>query len=86
MSNSANAEERRTEIALFRYTLILPLVREPSAQARQQMRQNLAAVVYDLPHSQRQRVSVTTCQFTGYNAPVSNSNSTPVNNGNSAPG
>lgn len=60
MSNSANAEERRTEIALFRYTLILPLVREPSTRARQQMRRNLAAVVYDLPHSERQRISVTT--------------------------
>jgi transposase InsO family protein len=55
-----NDEERRTEIALFRYTLILPLVREPSAQARQQMRRNLAAVVYDLPHTTRRRVSVTT--------------------------
>ena len=53
MSHSRNDEERRTEIALFRYTLILPLVREPSTQARQQMRQNLAVVVYDLPHSQR---------------------------------
>jgi len=55
-----NDEERRTEIALFRYTLILPLVREPSAQARQQMRRNLAAVVYDLPHSTRRKISVTT--------------------------
>lgn len=60
MSNSAQAEERRTEIALFRYTLILPLVREPSAQARQQMRRNLAAVVYDLPHTPRRKISVST--------------------------
>jgi putative transposase len=60
MSDQLTAEERRTEIALFRYTLILPLLREPSARARQQMRRNLAAVVYDLPHSNRQRISVTT--------------------------
>jgi transposase InsO family protein len=60
MSSSADAEERRTEVALFRYTLILPVLREPSARARQQMRRNLAAVVYDLPHSDRQRVSVAT--------------------------
>ena len=60
MSNSRKAEERRTEIALFRYTLILPLLREPSARARQQMRRNLAAVIHDLPHSNRQRLSVTT--------------------------
>jgi transposase InsO family protein len=60
MSNSADPEERRTEIALFRYTLILPIVREPSAPARQQMRRNLAAVIYDLPHSDRRQVSVAT--------------------------
>jgi transposase InsO family protein len=60
MSDQLTAEERRTEIALFRYTLILPVLREPSARARQQMRRNLAAVVYDLPHSNRQRISVTT--------------------------
>lgn len=60
MSNSPNPQERRTEIALFRYTLILPLLREPSARARQQMRRNIAAVLYDLPHSDRQRVSVST--------------------------
>jgi putative transposase len=60
MSNSADPEERRTEIALFRYTLILPILREPSAPARQQMRRNLAAVVYDLPHSDRKRISIAT--------------------------
>lgn len=60
MSQSVDPEERRTEIALFRYTLILPILREPSAPARQQMRRNLAAVVYDLPHSDRQRISVAT--------------------------
>jgi hypothetical protein len=60
MSEKSTPEERRTEIALFRYTLILPLLREPSARARQQMRRNLAAVFYDMPHSNRRRVSVTT--------------------------
>ena len=60
MSHSSKAEERRTEIALFRYTLILPIVREPSARARQQMRRNLAAVMYDMPHTNRRQISVTT--------------------------
>jgi putative transposase len=60
MSSSIEAEERCTEIALFRYTLILPVLREPSARARQQMRRNIAAVVYDLPHSDRKRVSLAT--------------------------
>lgn len=60
MSAQANPQEQRTEIALFRYTLILPLLREPSARARQQMRKNLAAVVYDIPHSSRRTISITT--------------------------
>jgi transposase InsO family protein len=60
MSKSADPEECRTEVALFRYTLILPILREPSASARQQMRRNLATVVHDLPHSDRQRISVAT--------------------------
>jgi transposase InsO family protein len=60
MSQSLNPQERRTEIALFRYSLILPLLRESSARARQQMRRNLAAVVHEMPHTQRRRLSVTT--------------------------
>jgi transposase InsO family protein len=60
MSEKLTPEERRTEIALFRYTLILPLLREPSPRARQQMRRNLAAVFYDMPHSNRRQVSITT--------------------------
>jgi putative transposase len=60
MSHQSKAEERRTEIALFRYTLILPILREPSARARQQMRRNLATVLYDIPHSNRRRISLTT--------------------------
>lgn len=35
MSDQPTPEQRRTEIALFRYTLILPLLREPSPRARQ---------------------------------------------------
>jgi putative transposase len=60
MSHQPKAEERRTEIALFRYTLILPILREPSPRARQQMRRNLAAALHDIPHSNRRQVSVTT--------------------------
>jgi len=60
MSNQLRAEERRTEIALFRYTLILPIVREASPRNKQQMRRNLAALVHDIPCSKRRRVSVTT--------------------------
>ena len=60
MSDQLTPQERHTEIALFRYTLILPILREPSAPVRQQMRRNIAAVVYDIPHSKRRRVSVTT--------------------------
>ena len=60
MSERSTPQERRTDIALFRYTLILPILREPSARARHQMRKNLAAVVYDIPHSKRRTVSLTT--------------------------
>ena len=60
MSKSHHSEEARTEIALFRYTLILPILRESSPRARHQMRKNIAAVVYDMPHSQRRTVSITT--------------------------
>jgi transposase InsO family protein len=59
MSHQAQAQERRTDIALFRYTLILPIVREPSPRAKQQLRRNLAAVLYDIPHTNRRQVSVT---------------------------
>jgi transposase InsO family protein len=60
MSDKLSPEERRTDIALFRYTLILPILREPVARARHQMRKNLAAVIYEVPHSQRRRLSVST--------------------------
>ena len=38
MSKSLNSEEVRTEIALFRYTLILPILRQSSPQAKHQLR------------------------------------------------
>jgi transposase InsO family protein len=60
MSNQLSPEERRTEIALFRYTLILPIMREPSARTKQQMRRNIAAVGYDIPFSKRRTLSVST--------------------------
>jgi transposase InsO family protein len=54
-------EERRTEIALFRYALILPLLRdefEPGGKGR--LREQIAAGYYDIPHSTRTSVSVPT--------------------------
>jgi len=61
MSDSIDAEERRTEIALFRYTLILPLLRgdyEPGGKGR--LREQIAASYYEIPHSSRRTVSVPT--------------------------
>jgi len=58
MTDQVKPDERRTEIALFRYTLILPILREASPRLRSQMRQNLAAVVHDIPHSKRGLVGV----------------------------
>jgi hypothetical protein len=61
MSTETNAEERRTEIALFRYTLILPLLRgdyEPGGKGR--LREQIAAGHYEIPHSTRRSVSAPT--------------------------
>jgi putative transposase len=61
MSHPTDAEERRTEIALFRYTLILPLLRgdhEPGGKGRR--REQIAAGYYEIPHSSRRSVSVPT--------------------------
>jgi transposase len=60
MSQNINSDERRTEIALARYTLILPLVRETSRRVRHQMRKNLAASRHDFPSGVKRGVSVTT--------------------------
>lgn len=60
MTENINSDDRRTEIALVRYTLILPIVREPSRRQRHQMRQNIAATLHDFPPGVRRGVSVTT--------------------------
>jgi transposase InsO family protein len=60
MSKSVKSEEARTEIALFRYTLVLPILRASSPRAKHQLRQNIAATRHDIPHSQRRTVSITT--------------------------
>ncbi len=56
-----DSEERRTAIALFRYTLILPLLRdefEPGGKGR--LREQIAASYHEIPHSPRRSVSVPT--------------------------
>ena len=58
MSPQSLSEEARTEIALFRYTLIIPIVRESAPRARQQLRKNLAMVGHKIPHSSRHTVSM----------------------------
>jgi transposase InsO family protein len=61
MSDKINPEDRRTDIALFRYTLILPLLREEHPpKGKERLRQQIAAGHYDIPHSQRHTVSATT--------------------------
>ncbi len=61
MSEQVDPEERRTEIALFRYTLILPLLRdefEPGGKGH--LREQIAAGYYEIPYSTRSSVSVPT--------------------------
>jgi putative transposase len=54
-------EDRRTEIALFRYTLILPLIRgEYPPGSKDRLRQQIADRHYDIPYSSRSSVSTTT--------------------------
>jgi putative transposase len=50
----------RTEVALFRYTLILPLLRHDRQRdgTKRHMRETIAAQPHILPHSQRRTVSV----------------------------
>ena len=50
----------RTEVALFRYTLILPLLRHDHQRdgTKRQMREAIAAQQHIIPHSQRRTVSV----------------------------
>lgn len=60
MSKNINSDDRRTEIALARYTLILPIVRERCRRQRHQMRKNIATTVHDFPPGMKGKVSVTT--------------------------
>ena len=54
-------EDRCTEIALFRYTLILPLIRdEYPPGGKDKLRQQIASRSYDVPHSSRRSVSTST--------------------------
>jgi transposase InsO family protein len=57
----SDSKDRRTEIALFRYTLILPLIRgEHPPGGKDRLRRQIAARRYDIPYSSRRSVSTTT--------------------------
>ena len=57
----SDSEDRRTEIALFRYTLILPCVRgEYPPGGKQELRERIIGRHYDFPHSSRSTVSAST--------------------------
>jgi len=57
----SNSEEKRTEIALFRYTLILPLLRgEYPPGGKEQRRRQIAAQQHDIPCSSRHTISTST--------------------------
>jgi putative transposase len=55
-------ETWRTEVALFRYTLILPLLRHDRERdgTKRQLREAIAAQHHVIPHSERDTVSVPT--------------------------
>jgi putative transposase len=54
-------QDRLIEIALFRYTLILPLIRgEYPPGGKDRLRQQIASRPYDIPYSSRRSVSTTT--------------------------
>jgi putative transposase len=53
--------DRRTEIALFRYTLILPLIRgEYPPGGKEKLRRQIVSRPYDIPYSSRRSLSTTT--------------------------
>jgi len=57
----SDAEHRRTEIALFRYTLILPFVRgEYPPGGKHRLREQVASRHYDIPNASRSTVSPST--------------------------
>jgi putative transposase len=55
-------EEKLTEVALFRYTLILPLIQHDRRRdgSKKALRDAIAATERDIPHSRRRKVSVST--------------------------
>lgn len=61
MSDTIDVEQKRTQIALFRYTLILPLLRKeyPPGQKGRFLEQ-LAGQEYDIPYSRRRSVGAST--------------------------
>jgi putative transposase len=61
MSEHMDPQDRRTEIALFRYTLILPMLRgEYEPRGKDRLRRQIATGHYDIPYSTRRTVSVPT--------------------------
>ena len=61
MSDPTDRDEQLTAVALFKYTLILPLLRgeyPPGGKGR--LRAQIAAGRYEIPNSSRTRVSVPT--------------------------
>jgi transposase InsO family protein len=61
MTASFKTEEQRTELALFRYSLILPLLRqEHEPGGKTSLRRQIAAGRYDIPGSKRRRVGLST--------------------------
>ena len=57
----SNTEDQRTEIALFRYTLILPFLRdEYPPGGKQRLREQIASRHYDIPNASRSTVSPST--------------------------
>jgi hypothetical protein len=57
----SDSQDRLTKIALFRYTLILPLLRgEYPPGGKQKLREKIAAGRYEIPYSSRRTVSVST--------------------------
>ena len=61
-SAPATDEAWRTEVALYRYTLILPLIQHDPKRdgSKKILRDNIAATEHDIPHSRRRKVSVST--------------------------
>ena len=57
----SESEDRRTEIALFRYTLVLPFLRgEYPPGGKQRLREQIASRQYHIPHSSSPTVSPST--------------------------